>query len=160
RAECLEHGAMEVRIAEDDEERERLWKGRKGAIGALGRIAPNYYILDGVVPRSRLVETMAVVERVSAAYNLPIANVFHAGDGNLHPCVLFDDREPGARQRVLEAGEAIMRACIDAGGTLSGEHGIGYEKQQFMGWLYSDEDMENMERLRPVFGNEGLFNPC
>ncbi len=160
RAECLEHGAMEVRVAEDDEERERLWKGRKGAIGALGRIAPNYYILDGVVPRSRLVETMATVERVSAAYGLPIANVFHAGDGNLHPCVLFDDREPGAKERVLEAGEAIMRACVEAGGTLSGEHGIGYEKRRFMPWLYSDLDMENMERLRPAFGNRGLFNPC
>jgi glycolate oxidase len=160
RAECLEHGAMEVRLAEDDDERERLWKGRKGAIGALGRIAPNYYILDGVVPRSRLVETMGTVERVSAAYGFPIANVFHAGDGNLHPCVLFDDREPGAKQRVLEAGEAIMRACVEAGGALSGEHGIGYEKQRFMPWLYSETDMENMERLRPAFGNTGLFNPC
>jgi glycolate oxidase len=160
RAQCLEQGASEVRVAKDDSERERLWKGRKGAIGALGRIAPNYYILDGVVPRSRLVETMATVTRVSEEYRFPIANVFHAGDGNLHPCVLFDDREPGAKDRVLEAGAAIMQACVDAGGALSGEHGIGYEKRRFMPWLYEERDLENMERLRAAFGNRGLFNPC
>ena len=160
RAECLERGASEVRIAKDAAERERLWKGRKGAIGALGRIAPNYYILDGVVPRSKLVETMKTVTRVSEEYGFPIANVFHAGDGNLHPCVLFDDREPGAKARVLEAGAAIMQACVDAGGALSGEHGIGYEKRRFMPWLYSEVDLENMERIRAAFGNDGLFNPC
>jgi glycolate oxidase len=160
RAECLEQGATEVRLARDDAERERLWKGRKGAIGALGRIAPNYYILDGVVPRSRLVDTMTTVERVSAEYGFAIANVFHAGDGNLHPCVLFDDRVPGAKQRVLEAGAAIMQACVEAGGALSGEHGIGYEKRRFMPWLYGEVDIENMERLRAAFGNDGLFNPC
>ncbi len=160
RAACFEAGALEVRTARDARERDLLWKGRKGAIGALGRIAPNYYILDGVVPRSRLVDVMAGVTRVGEAYGLAIANVFHAGDGNLHPCIVFDEREPGATARVLEAGAAIMRICVDAGGSLTGEHGIGFEKQSFMPWLYSELDLENMERVRAVFGNAGAFNPC
>jgi glycolate oxidase len=160
RAACLEHGASEVRLARDARERELLWKGRKGAIGALGRLAPNYYILDGVVPRSKLVEVMTLVGEVGERYGFRIANVFHAGDGNLHPNLLFDDREPGARARVLEAGGEIMRICVDAGGALSGEHGVGYEKQRFMPWLYSEIDLENMGRLKGAFGNTGQFNPC
>lgn len=160
RAACFEHGAREVRMARDAADRELLWKGRKGAIGALGRLAPNYYILDGVVPRSRLVEVMGKVAEVSARYGLPVANVFHAGDGNLHPNLLFDERVPGALERVLEAGGEIMRACVDAGGALTGEHGVGFEKQRFMPWLYSDDDLDNMRRIRGVFGNEGRFNPC
>ncbi|MEO6399018.1 MAG: FAD-linked oxidase C-terminal domain-containing protein [Tepidiformaceae bacterium] len=160
RAECLEQGASEVRLAIDPVERELLWKGRKGAIGSLGRIMPNYYILDGVVPRSKLVQVMAAVNEISERYALPVANVFHAGDGNLHPLLLFDDRVPGAHALVLRAGAEMMRACVDAGGALSGEHGIGFEKQQFMPWLYSESDLENMARLRPVFGNNGDFNPC
>lgn len=160
REECYAHGASEVREARDARERELLWKGRKGAIGALGRIAPNYYILDGVVPRSKLVDVMTKVSAISAAYDLPVANVFHAGDGNLHPLLLFDERIPGTTERVLEAGAEMMRACVDAGGSLSGEHGIGAEKRGFMSWLYNETDLENMERLRPVFGNDGAFNPC
>ena len=147
-------------MARDAKERELLWKGRKGAIGALGRIAPNYYILDGVVPRSKLVDVMRQVNEISERYELPVANVFHAGDGTLHPLLLFDERIPGAKEKVLEAGAEMMRACVDAGGSLSGEHGIGFEKQQFMPWLYSEIDLENMERLRPIFGNDGDFNPC
>ena len=160
RAECFEHGASEVRLAVDAAERELLWKGRTGAIGSLGRIMPNYYILDGVVPRSKLVQVMAEVNEISERYSLPVANVFHAGDGNLHPLLLFDDRVPGAHEMVLKAGAEMMRACVNAGGALSGEHGIGFEKQQFMPWLYSPVDLENMARLRPVFGNDGDFNPC
>jgi glycolate oxidase len=160
KAACLEHGAREVRVARDAAERALLWKGRKGAIGALGHIAPNYYILDGVVPRSRLVEVMSRVGEISREFDLPIANVFHAGDGNLHPNILFDERAPGARERVLEAGAEIMRACLAVGGSLTGEHGIGFEKQRFMPWLFSEADLENMQRLRGVFGNRGLFNPC
>ncbi len=160
RAECMDHGAWEVRMAHDAAERAALWRGRKHAIGALGHIAPNYYILDGVVPRSRLVQVMAHVDKIGEEFGLPIANVFHAGDGNLHPCILFDSRDPGAIERVLEAGAAIMRACVDAGGALTGEHGVGYEKQRFMSWLYSETDLENMSRLRTVFGNSGNFNPC
>ena len=160
RAECLEHGAIEVRVARDAEERALLWKGRKGAIGALGRLAPNYYLLDGVVPRSRLVEVMRGVAEVGERYGLAIANVFHAGDGNLHPCVLFDERVPGATDAVLAAGGEILRLCVDAGGSLTGEHGVGYEKQRYMSWLYNDTDIENMARLKRVFGNEGNFHPC
>ena len=160
RAACLEHGALEVRMAREARDRELLWKGRKGAIGALGRIAPNYYILDGVVPRSQLVAVMGRVAEIGTRYGFPVANVFHAGDGNLHPNLLFDDRIPGAREKVLEAGAEIMRACIDAGGSLTGEHGVGFEKQRFMPWLYNEVDLENMRRLRPVFGNHGDFNPC
>ena len=160
RAQCYEHGAREVRTARDAKERELLWKGRKGAIGSLGRIAPNYYILDGVVPRSKLVETMARVTEISERYNLPVANVFHAGDGNLHPLLLFDERVPGASATVLAAGEEMMRACVDAGGALSGEHGIGFEKRGFMPWLYNEDDLENMSRIRAIFGNLGDFNPC
>jgi glycolate oxidase len=160
RAECLERGAVEVRLASTAEERALLWKGRKGAIPSLGRLAPNYYILDGVVPRSKLVDVMRVVSEVSDRYGIPIANVFHAGDGNLHPLALFDERVAGATARVLEAGSEIMKACVDAGGALSGEHGIGAEKRMFMPWLYSEVDLENMERLRAVFGNTGQFNPC
>ncbi len=160
RAECLEHGAVEVRLASTQRERELLWKGRKGAIPSLGRLAPNYYILDGVVPRSKLVDVMEVVSAVSERYGIPIANVFHAGDGNLHPLVLFDERVPGAKERVLAAGGEIMKACVDAGGALSGEHGIGAEKRMFMPWLYNETDIENMERVRLVFGNAGQFNPC
>ncbi|MBE7517690.1 MAG: FAD-binding protein [Thermoflexaceae bacterium] len=157
---CFACGATGVRVARDPAERADLWRGRKHAIGALGHIAPNYYILDGVVPRSRLVDVMARVTAIGAEYGLAIANVFHAGDGNLHPCILFDSREPGATERVLKAGGAIMQACVDAGGALSGEHGIGYEKQRYMRWLYNDDDLENMGRLRGVFGNAGDFNPC
>ena len=159
-AACRNEGATEIRKATEPAERELLWKGRKGAIGALGRIAPNYYLLDGVVPRSRLVETMRKVAEISDRYDFPVANVFHAGDGNLHPSLLFDEREPGATARVLEAGAEIMRACVDAGGALSGEHGVGFEKQRFMSWLYSEPDLENMGRVRAVFGNDGDFNPC
>jgi glycolate oxidase len=160
RGECFERGAREVRTAREASERELLWKGRKGAIGALGRLAPNYYILDGVVPRSKLVEVMNEVAAISERYGLPVANVFHAGDGNLHPNLLFDERVPGAKERVLEAGAEIMRACVKAGGALTGEHGVGFEKQPFMPWLYNEADLENMLRLRPVFGNDGRFNPC
>jgi glycolate oxidase len=160
RAECLERGAKEVRVARSAGERELLWKGRKGAIGSLGRLQPNYYILDGVVPRSKLVSVMEQVSEIAGRYELMVANVFHAGDGNLHPLLLFDERIPGATAKILEAGAEMMRACVDAGGALSGEHGIGFEKQQFMPWLYSETDLENMERIRPVFGNTGDFNPC
>lgn len=152
-------GAREVREAADPAARELLWKGRKGAIGALGRIAPNYYILDGVVPRSRLPEVMTEVTAIAERYGFPVANVFHAGDGNLHPNLLFDERVPGATERVLEAGAEIMDVCVKVGGSLTGEHGIGLEKQRFMPWVYGEADLENMARLRQVFGSDGFLNP-
>src|SRR3989304_6229679 len=122
---CRRAGAREVRVAQSEQERAALWKGRKGAFGALGTLAPNYYVMDGVVPRSKLPQTMRAVAEIAEQYQVRIANVFHAGDGNLHPNILFDIRVPGALDRVIEAGAAILRACVAVGGSLTGEHGIG-----------------------------------
>jgi glycolate oxidase len=156
---CRANGAREVRVAEEGPERDRLWAGRKGAIGALGQLMPNYYVLDGTVPRTRLPEVLRRVAEVGQKHGFRIANVFHAGDGNLHPNILFDARQPGDLPRVLEAGSDIMRICVDAGGTITGEHGIGTEKRKFMPWLFSDDDLEAMSRLKTVFGAGELFNP-
>jgi glycolate oxidase len=157
---CLEHGARTVREAEDEAERERLWAARKLAIGALGRLAPNYYLLDGVVPRSKLPGVLEQAIAIGARYGFTVANMFHAGDGNLHPCVLFDERVPGATARVLDAGGEILRVCVEAGGTITGEHGIGVEKRDYMPLIFSDADLEAMARLKTVFRAGGQFNPC
>jgi glycolate oxidase len=157
---CEAVGAREIREATDPADREKLWAGRKGAISALGILAPNYYILDGVVPRTKLPAVMGEVMRIGEAYGFPIANVFHAGDGNLHPCILFDERRPGETSRVLDAGEAIMRVCVDAGGSVTGEHGIGLEKRDFMPWIFTDADLATMGKLKTAFGAHDYFNPC
>jgi len=157
---CLEHGARDVRQAEDEAERERLWAARKLAIGALGRLAPNYYLLDGVVPRSKLPGVLEQAIAIGARYGFTVANMFHAGDGNLHPCVLFDERVPGSTERVLDAGGEILRVCVDAGGTITGEHGIGLEKRDYMPLIFTDADMEAMTRLKTVFRAGAQFNPC
>jgi glycolate oxidase len=151
--------ALSVRTAEDAGERELLWAGRKGAIGALGHIKPNYYLHDGVVPRTRLPEVLHRVAEIGREYDLPVANVFHAGDGNLHPNILFDLRDEGIVERVEEAGEHMLRAVIDAGGTLSGEHGIGIEKNAFMPWIYGPDDLEAMQRVKRVLDPGGMLNP-
>lgn len=156
---CRCRNAREVRSAETEEDRERLWVGRKGALGTFGRLAPNWYVLDGVVPRTRLPEVLEQVRRIGEKYGVLMANVFHAGDGNLHPCALYDEREPGATQRVLDASAEILRVCVDAGGALSGEHGIGLEKQDFMAWVFTPEDLAAMAKLRPAFGADEHFNP-
>lgn len=160
RAICLEHGARDVREADDEKERERLWAARKLAIGALGRLAPNYYLLDGVVPRSKLPGVLDQAIAIGARYGFQVANMFHAGDGNLHPCVLFDERDSGATERVLDAGGEILRVCIEAGGTITGEHGVGVEKRDFMPLIFSDQDMAAMARLKAVFRAGQRFNPC
>lgn len=157
---CAGHGARETRVAQDDAERQRLWKGRKGAFGALGALAPNYYVQDGVVPRSRLPEIMQQVAAISARYGLRIANVFHAGDGNLHPNILFDMRNPGELDRVIQAGADILRACVAAGGSITGEHGIGLEKKAYIGLLFSDADLDAMAKVRRTFDPDGRFNPA
>ncbi|MEX0683120.1 MAG: FAD-linked oxidase C-terminal domain-containing protein [Dehalococcoidia bacterium] len=159
RATCEVAGTREIRIGMSPEDRERLWAGRKGALGALGRLAPSYYILDGVVPRTRLPAVLAGVYEACERYNMPVANVFHAGDGNLHPNLMFDDRVPGASERVLELGEEIMRLCVDAGGTITGEHGVGFEKRNYMSWIFSDDDLEVMARVKLAFGAADSFNP-
>ena len=157
---CNQNGAREVRLAKDETDRQLLWKGRKGAFGALGLLAPNYYVQDGVVPRSRLPEIMRRVAEISHRYGLRVANVFHAGDGNLHPNILFDMRKPGELDRVIEAGEAIVRACVEVGGSITGEHGIGLEKKAYIGLLFTAEDLDAMARIRRAFDPDGRFNPA
>jgi glycolate oxidase len=154
-----ENEATNLRVAEDPDERELLWAGRKGAIGALGRIRPNYYLHDGVVPRTRLPEVLRRVGEIGQHYRLPVANVFHAGDGNLHPNILFDLRENGIMGQVEGAGEEMLYAVVELGGTLSGEHGIGIEKNAFMPWIYSPDDLEAMLRVKRVLDPRGLLNP-
>jgi glycolate oxidase len=154
-----ENEATNLRVAEDPDERELLWAGRKGAIGALGRIKPNYYLHDGVVPRTRLPEVLRRVGEIGKHYRLPVANVFHAGDGNLHPNILFDLRDGGIMGQVEGAGEEMLYAVVELGGTLSGEHGIGIEKNAFMPWIYSADDLEAMLRVKHVLDPAGLLNP-
>ena len=150
----------EVRVATAAADRERLWAGRKGAITAMGRIQPNYYLLDGVVPRTKLPDVLDAVYRIADRYQLQVANVFHAGDGNLHPCLLFDDRVPGMNAKVLDAGGEIMRLCVDAGGAITGEHGVGLEKRSYLSWIFSDDDIAAMAKLKLAFGAGDRFNPC
>jgi glycolate oxidase len=157
---CQRSGAREVKLAKDEAERQLLWKGRKGAFGAMGVLAPNYYVQDGVVPRSKLPEMMRRIAEISKQFNLRIANVFHAGDGNLHPNILFDMRAPGELDRVIEAGAATLRACIELGGSITGEHGVGLEKKAYIGLLFSEADLQAMARVRRAFDPEGRFNPA
>ena len=154
-----EHGARTVRVAADEAERAAWWKGRKSAFGAVARIAPNYYLHDCVVPRTRLVEVLADVGRICADRGLTLGNVFHAGDGNLHPLIVFDRREPGVLEKVHDAGEAIIDVCVRAGGSLSGEHGIGLEKRDAMALVFTAADLEAQAWLRDAFDPEGLCNP-
>jgi glycolate oxidase len=159
RAICENAGAREVRIGFTPGDREALWAGRKEALGALGRLAPSYYILDGTVPRTKLPQVLRGVYQVGEKYGFLIANVFHAGDGNLHPNIAFDESQPGQAEKVLEAGAEIMRLCVDAGGTITGEHGVGMEKRDFMRWIFTDDDLEAMRRIQVAFASEQRFNP-
>ena len=156
---CQQFGPMEIRTAEDAAERERLWSGRKGVLGALGRLAPNYYLVDGTIPRTRLMEVLRRIGEISVESGLPIANLLHAGDGNLHPSVLFDERKPDETRRALAAGGEILKLCVESGGVLSGEHGIGLEKQEYMPLMFTGDDMEAMARLLPAFETGGRLNP-
>ncbi|HMP39417.1 MAG TPA: FAD-linked oxidase C-terminal domain-containing protein, partial [Roseiflexaceae bacterium] len=157
---CQHHGARELQAARDEAQRKKLWAGRKGALAACGRLRPHYHIQDGVVPRSQLTNVLRLTREVAARYNLLIVNIFHAGDGNLHPLLLFDVREPGVRERAIAASEEILRACVAAGGTLSGEHGIGLEKRDYMRWIFSDDDIEAMLEVRAIFDPLNVMNPC
>jgi glycolate oxidase len=153
------NGARTVRVADSPEERALLWKGRKSAFGAIARIAPNYYLHDAVVPRTRLVEVLRRIYEIAAAHDLLVMNVFHAGDGNLHPLLVFDAREPGVMARVKAAGDAILAACVAAGGVLSGEHGIGLEKRDHMPLIFGPDDLAAQACLRAAFDPEGVCNP-
>jgi glycolate oxidase len=157
---CRNCQARELRLARDEAERQLLWKGRKGAFGAMGALAPNYFVQDGVVPRSRLLEIMRRVREISERHGVLVANVFHAGDGNLHPNLLFDIRKPGELERVRQASAEILRACVEVGGSLTGEHGIGVEKKEFMHWLFSEEDLEAMAKVKRAFDPLNRFNPA
>ncbi len=159
RAVCARHGAREVRVAADDAERALLWKCRKRAFGAVGRLAPNYCTQDGVVPRTRVPDIVRAIAATAERHRLRIGNVFHAGDGNIHPIVLFDERDADEVQRVLAAGREILEACIALGGSVTGEHGIGVEKIAQMPLLFSPEDLLAMTRVRAVFDPDGRANP-
>jgi glycolate oxidase len=152
-------GAKEVRLARDEAERAGLWKARKRAFGAVGRLAPNYATQDGVVPRTRLPDILHVISEVSERYKLRIGNVFHAGDGNIHPIILYDERDPDQVRRTIEAGRDILRACVEMGGSLTGEHGIGVEKMGEMPLLFSPDDLLVMGELRRVFDPDERANP-
>ncbi len=151
--------AREIRTASTTQEREHLWKGRKGVFAAVGTIAPNQFTQDGCVPRPKLPEVLEKIGEVGEKYSLPIANVAHAGDGNLHPLIMFDPRKPGELERVIEAGAEILKLCVEAGGTITGEHGIGIEKNEYMKWLFSDRDIEAMKTIKSVFDPDWMLNP-
>lgn len=156
---CATSGARETRVARNEAERAALWAGRKGAAAALGQITSSFYLQDAVVPRSRLPQIMEQVERIAREYGLLIPNVFHAGDGNLHPNMVFDRAKPGDIERVMRAGNDLLRACVDLGGMVSGEHGIGLEKREALAYVYSARDLAAMAQVRLAFDPHELFNP-
>jgi len=156
---CREYGARNVRRAADEYERKKLWAARKGAFGAMGRLAPDLMLQDAVVPRSRLPEVLAEIYRIGVKYKLLVANVFHAGDGNLHPFICFDSRNADETKRVKEAGREIMETCVRAGGTITGEHGVGLDKSEYLPLIFTSNDMDAMLRVRAAFDPTGLCNP-
>jgi len=156
---CRTHRAREVRTAKDDEERDLLWKGRKNAFGALGRLAPSNYVLDGVIPRSKLPQALQHIQEIGKKYGFAIGNIFHAGDGNLHPIVQYDPRYAGAFQKAIAASEEIIRYCVELGGALTGEHGVGMEKNELMLLMFSEADFDLMRRVHDAFNPDSALNP-
>ena len=158
-ATCREHGCLKVQVAKTEEERALLWKGRKEAAGSFSRIARHYFIQDAVVPRTKLPAVLREVEEIASRYGVRVANVFHAGDGNVHPLICYDRDIPGQLDRAMQANDEIMRCCIQAGGTVTGEHGIGLEKREYLHLMYSPADLAAMKRVREVLDPAGLCNP-
>jgi glycolate oxidase len=156
---CRSGGATGVRIAQDEAERDLIWKTRKAAFAAMGRISPNYYVQDSVVPRTRLSSVLKRIEDLSAEHGLRVANVFHAGDGNLHPLVLFDAAKEGEAQRAEELAGLIVKACVDEGGSITGEHGVGVDKKRYMPSMFSEPDLAAFQKLRCAFDPAGMANP-
>ncbi|HEV8463348.1 MAG TPA: FAD-linked oxidase C-terminal domain-containing protein [Gaiellaceae bacterium] len=156
---CRAHGAVEVRVAADAADRAAVWRGRKAAFAAMGRVSPNYYVQDGVVPRTRLPQVLRRIDELSRQHALRVGNVFHAGDGNLHPLVLYDARVEGEAARAEELARLILEACVDAGGSITGEHGVGTDKACVMPLMFGEADLAAMERLRSAFDPAGLANP-
>ena len=156
---CYKNGARNVTSATDPEQRLRLWKGRKAAFAAMGRLSPDYYVQDGVIPRTKLTYVLQEIEKLSEKYGYPVANVFHAGDGNLHPLILYNNAEAGALETVEELGGEILKLCVRVGGSISGEHGIGADKKCYMSEMFSETDLETMQWVRDVFDPQGIANP-
>lgn len=156
---CHTHGAFEVRVAADDAERARIWKGRKSAFAAVGRISPDYIVQDGVIPRTALPEVLGRIARLSNETGVRVANVFHAGDGNLHPLVLFDSSVAGAAEQAEEVSGQILEICVEYGGSITGEHGVGADKVVYMGRMFTTEDMDTMQCVRCVFDPARICNP-
>lgn len=156
---CKECGAREVRVAKDSAERDLLWKGRKNAFGAIGRVSPTYYVQDGVVPRTKIASTLAAIEAIAKKYDIAISNVFHAGDGNMHPILPFDPRTPDGLERARKAGEEILDYCISVGGSITGEHGVGMEKMELMSHLFPEETLDLIKRIKALFDPGCTLNP-
>ena len=156
---CERAGADSVRVARDEAERELIWRARKAAFAAMGRIAPNYYVQDSVIPRTRLAEVLGRIEELAAEHELRVANVFHAGDGNLHPLVCYDGRVPGEPERAEELAGKIVKVCVDAGGSITGEHGVGVDKKRYMPAMFDEPDLAAFQRLRCAFDPEQRANP-
>jgi glycolate oxidase len=156
---CESCRAREFRVARSAEERDLLWKGRKNAFGAVGRVSPSYYVQDGVVPRTQIAPTLRYIHEVSDRYGLKISNIFHAGDGNMHPIILFDSRKPDELKRAQQAGEDILRYCVSVGGSITGEHGVGMEKMELMSDLFSADSLDMIAKLKALFDPECRFNP-
>ena len=150
---------MALYAVKDEAERQLMWKGRKSAFAAVGRISPNYMVEDGVIPRSEIARVLREIGRMAGEAGLRVANVFHAGDGNLHPLVLYDGRESGQEQRAEHLGGEILRLCVRRGGSITGEHGVGAEKKAFMADMFCEDDLETMARVRWAFDGGALFNP-
>ena len=156
---CERNGATGIRVAADEEERALIWKARKAAFAAMGRVAPNYFVQDGVIPRTRLSEVLGQIADLESEFGLRVANVFHAGDGNLHPLICYDGAEEGQAERAEELSARILQACIDAGGSITGEHGVGVDKKKHMPKMFSEPDLATFQRLRCAFDPDGLSNP-
>jgi len=154
-----EQGATEIRVSETEEERVAFWAGRKNAFPAVGRISPDYYCMDGTIPRARLPEVLNRMNELSAHYGLRVANVFHAGDGNLHPLILYDANIPGELEKAEEFGSDILKLCVEVGGVLTGEHGVGVEKRDLMGEMFTEDDLKQQQRVKCAFDPEQLLNP-
>jgi glycolate oxidase len=156
---CRDHLALEIRVARSEAERALLWKGRKEAAGVFGRLTPSWLLQDAVVPRSKLPEIMKELQAIGARHRVVIANVFHAGDGNLHPLICYDDRAPGELERAKQANEDLLRACLRLGGSVTGEHGVGLDKSQSLPLQFADADLNFMARLRRAFDPDSIMNP-
>jgi len=157
---CRKHQALSVELAKEEGDRQKLWTARKKGIGAMGRLAPSIITHDGVIPRSKLPEMLDFVYATSEKYGIGVANIFHAGDGNLHPCFYFDDRDPKQVQAVVEAGEEIIKRCIEMGGSVSGEHGIGVEKSDLLTLMFTPDDLRFQAMCKQIFNEGSLCNPC